>query len=270
MMIPFLISLAAALSLAMAIAWQIALSTGRSGWIDAIWSFAVGLGGAAAALVTEGNEPTTRQFLVACLVLIWSLRLGIHIALRTARGGGDDPRYAQLRREWGSDFRNRLFWFLQIQAAAALVLVLSIMAAAHNPAPSFSPGDWIGILLVVAAIASEALADRQLNAFRANKANNGKVCDVGLWGVSRHPNYFFEWVGWLAYAVIAVDPAYPWGWAALAGPALMYWLLVHVSGIPPLEAHMLRSRGERFRHYQARVNAFWPGPPKPAAAMKGR
>jgi steroid 5-alpha reductase family enzyme len=272
MMTAFLIALVAAFSLSMALAWRIALSTGRSGWIDAIWSFAVGLGGAAAALVTVGNEPTTRQFLVACLALIWSLRLGIHIALRTARGGGDDPRYAQLKKEWGSDFRNRLFWFLQIQAAVAFVLALSLMAAGHNPAPAISLGDQAGIALLLIAVAGEALADRQLSTFRADPGNEGKVCDVGVWGVSRHPNYFFEWVGWLAYAVIAVDPAgaYPWGWAALAGPALMYWLLVHVSGIPPIEAHMLRSRGERFRRYQARVNAFWPGPPKPAAAMKGR
>jgi steroid 5-alpha reductase family enzyme len=42
----------------------------------------------------------------------------------------------------------------------------------------------------------------------------------------------------------------------------MYWLLVHVSGIPPLEQHMLASRGEKFRALQARVNAFFPGPPK--------
>ena len=41
---------------------------------------------------------------------------------------------------------------------------------------------------------------------------------------------------------------------------MMYWLLVHVSGIPPLEAHMLRSRPEAFAAYQKRVRAFWPIP----------
>lgn len=264
--------LALGLSVTMAVAFFVAVRTGKSGWIDAIWSFAVGVFGVVAALAASGDGTAPRQWLVAGLALAWSLRLGLHIAARTAGTEKDDPRYYQFRQEWGADFRKRLFWFLQIQAAAALVLVISIMAAAHNPAPAFGLGDWIGILLIVAAVAGEGLADRQLKAFRADKANSAKVCDVGLWGVSRHPNYFFEWVGWLAYAVIAIDPAggYPWGWAALAAPALMYWLLVHVSGIPPLEAHMLRSRGERFRHYQARVNAFWPGPPKAAAAIKGR
>lgn len=97
-----------------------------------------------------------------------------------------------------------------------------------------------------------------------HSANRDKVCDVGFWALSRHPNYFFQWLGWVGYAVVAIGPAgdWGWGWLALAGPALMYWLLVHVSGIPPLEAHMMRSRGAAFTAYAKRVNAFWPGAQK--------
>jgi steroid 5-alpha reductase family enzyme len=103
-----------------------------------------------------------------------------------------------------------------------------------------------------------------LRRFRSDSANRDRVCDAGLWRWSRHPNYFFEWFGWLAYPLIAVDFGgdYPWGWLALAGPACMYWLLVHVSGIPPLEAHMVRTRGDAFRAYRARTNAFFPSPPR--------
>lgn len=266
------VGLAVCLSLTMAGAWLVALRTGRSGWIDAIWSFATGGFGAVAALVPfSGGEVSARQMLVAALALFWSLRLGIHIAIRTARGG-DDPRYGQLREEWGGAFRSRLFWFLQIQALVALALGLSIVIAAHNPAPGLRLSDWLGGGVLIVAVIGEAIADRQLSAFRSDPANKGKVCDVGLWGMSRHPNYFFEWLGWLAYAVIAADfsSAYPWGWLALAGPVLMYWLLVHVSGIPPLEAHMLRSRGARFRDYQRRVNAFWPGPAGSAEAASDK
>lgn len=258
-----LICLAVCLSVVMTLAWKTALTTGKSGWVDATWSFAVGGAGVAAALIplTDGGEYTSRQFVVAALAAIWSLRLGLHIVARTMRGG-DDPRYAQLRSEWGADFARRLFWFLQIQAAAAFLLVLSIFAAARNPAPDLRMGDWLGILILVVAIVGEAVADRQLTVFRADPSNKGRVCDVGLWALSRHPNYFFEWLGWLAYAAIAIDLAgnYPLGWLAVSGPIFMYWLLAHVSGVPLLEAHMLRSRGDRFRAYQARVNAFWPGP----------
>jgi steroid 5-alpha reductase family enzyme len=264
-----LVAPALGLSVAMMAAWAVATRSGRSGWIDAIWSFAIGSAGVVAALVPLApGEPTTRQIVVAGMAAVWSLRLGWHIARRTM-GGGDDPRYAWLREEWGAAFRPRLLLFLQIQAACGFLLAVSIMVAAHNPAPGLGASDGIGILVLIIAILGEAIADRQLARFRADPKNRGQVCDIGLWGLSRHPNYFFEWLGWLAYAVIAIGSGhFAWGWLALCGPLLMYWLLVYASGIPPLEAYMLRSRGAAFRAYQARVNAFWPGPPRASRQME--
>lgn len=90
----------------------------------------------------------------------------------------------------------------------------------------------------------------------------GRVCEAGLWRWSRHPNYFFEWFGWLAYPVIALSVDYQWGWVTLLAPAFMYWILVCVTGIPPLEAQMLRSRGDRYRAYQSRTSVFFPLPPQ--------
>jgi steroid 5-alpha reductase family enzyme len=257
--------IAVALSIAMAGAWLIARTPGRSGWTDAIWSYAIGISGVVAALAPIGGPPGARQWLVAALIAGWSLRLGTHIAIRT-RAGGDDPRYAELRRAWGARFPARLFGFLQIQAAAAWLLVLSVLAAARNPAPAFAWSDDAGALLLIVAVIGEAVADGQLRAFRHNPANRRRVCAAGLWGLSRHPNYFFEWLGWIAYAVIAIGPdgRPDWHWLALGGPLFMYWLLVHVSGIPPLEAHMLRSRGDAFRDTQRRIRAFWPVPRTPS------
>jgi steroid 5-alpha reductase family enzyme len=122
----------------------------------------------------------------------------------------------------------------------------------------------IGLLILFAAIVGEAIADRQLRAFKSDPANRDAICDVGLWRWSRHPNYFFEWLLWLAYPIIAIDFAghNPYGWLSLAAPICMYWILVHVSGIPPLEDHMLRSRGEAFRAYQKRTRPFLPLPLK--------
>lgn len=264
MSMPMMLVLAAiALSLIMTAAWALVVSGAKSGWVDAIWTFAVGAVGAIAALTTisswEAHAP--RQWLVAALIALWSLRLGLHIVSRTLNGG-EDPRYATLRKEWGDGYRARLFWFLQIQAAAALVLVVTALIASKNPAAALGLGDMLGVIVLAIAIIGEGVADAQLARFRRTNAGSGRVCDIGLWGLSRHPNYFFEWLVWVAFAVIAIDLAgqYWWGLIALAGPAFMYWLLVHVSGIPPLEQHMLRSRGDAFRDYQQRVNAFWPGP----------
>ncbi len=261
-LIPLLFA-AAFLSVAMAAAWLIARKPGQSGWTDVFWTFATGAAGVLVALgqFRGSHAVMARQALVAVLAACWALRLGLHIAART-RHNGEDPRYAALREEWGPRFSMRLFLFLQVQAGAALLLVISILLAAHNPAPQPGWGDALGVVILVVAIAGEGLADRQLRHFRANPANRGRVCDQGLWSVSRHPNYFFEWLGWTAYAIIALAPAAQpaIAWLALIGPIFMYVLLVHVSGVPPLEAHMLKSRGPEFRVYQARVSAFWPIP----------
>lgn len=250
------------LAVAMAGAWLLQRLTRNAGWVDVVWSFALGAAGVAYALVPlDGVAPTLRQWLIAALAAAWSLRLGLHILGRTLHGV-EDTRYAQFRREWGDAFERRMFGFLQIQAAAAALLALAMLLAARNPRP-LSVMDLLGGVVLAAAVVGEAVADRQLHRFRADPANHGKICDAGLWGWSRHPNYFFEWLGWVAYPLFAIDlnGAYPWGWLALAAPVFMYWLLVHVSGIPPLEAQMLRSRGDAFRAYQHRVSPFIPRPP---------
>jgi steroid 5-alpha reductase family enzyme len=256
--------LAAASSLVMTLAWFSVLRGAPSGWIDATWSFLVGAAGIAAALapVSGWEGEPQRRLIVAVVAGLWSCRLGFHIVARTL-GGGEDPRYAKLREDWGDDWKRRLLLFLQIQAAVALLLAGTIFLAARNPASGVQWSDIAGLAVLILAVAGEGLADAQLSRFRADGSNRDKVCDIGLWSLSRHPNYFFQWLGWTGYAVIAIGPAgsWAWSWAALAGPAFMYWLLVHVSGIPPLEAHMMRSRGIAFASYARRVNAFWPGPP---------
>ena len=61
---------------------------------------------------------------------------------------------------------------------------------------------------------------------------------------------------------MANDPARPITWLTFTAPAVMFLLLTRVSGIPPLEAAQLRSKGEAYRRYQARVSAFFPLPPR--------
>ena len=264
-MAPGLLLLLVALGLMLAMAGAFMLATARNnhGFVDAIWSLATGAAGIVCALVPLDGvaDSLGRRLLVAVLLTLWSLRLGGHI-LRRALEGHDDPRYVELRRQWGDTAGLKMFGFLQIQAACAFVLALAAFAAAHVPVPHLTLADGIGLIIGIAALWGEAVADAQLARFRAEPANRGRVCDTGLWGLSRHPNYFFEWLGWIAYPVIAIGaaPAHLAGYAALLAPLLLYVLLVHGSGIPPTEAQMLRSRGEAFRRYQRQVNAFFPGP----------
>jgi len=256
--------LAVSLAAMMALAWTIWWRTGNSGWVDTVWTFGLGAVGSVGALAPGLAEAafTERQTLVALLVAVWTLRLGWHIARRSA-GIRDDPRYAKLVRDWGEDAPRQMFMLMQKQALVSVPLALSILLAAWNPAPGLRGQDVLAAVVLITAILGEALADRQLRQHRA-EAGPDAICDVGLWGWSRHPNYFFQWLGWLAYPLFAVDPvgSYDWGWLALIGPCCMYWLLAHVSGIPPLEEHMLERRGEAYRDYQRRTSAFFPAPPR--------
>lgn len=257
-----IIAVTIGLSLAMMLAWGLQRRLGNAGWVDAVWSFALGIAGVIYALAPALGVPwpAPRQLVVAALIAAWAVRLGLHLVARS-RTGPEDARYAQFRRDWGSHFESRMFWFLQIQAAAAALLALSILLAARNPRP-LGPLDAIGLLLIGIAVVGEAVADAQLGRFRSDPANHGKICETGLWCWSRHPNYFFEAFGWLGYPFLAMAPGgdYPLGWLAFSSPVFMYWLLAHVSGVPPLEAQMLRTRGDAYRAYQARTRPILPIP----------
>src|ERR1700757_4248313 len=121
-----LMAMAVALSILMALAWLVQQRTGNSGWVDTIWTFAVGLVGAGGALwPLAGSSSNARQWLVASLVAIWSLRLGLHSAARS-RGISDDPRYAAFAEHWGASSARKMFVFLQNQALGSIPLVFAI------------------------------------------------------------------------------------------------------------------------------------------------
>ncbi|WP_183864314.1 DUF1295 domain-containing protein [Rhizobium sp. BK399] len=261
-----LIIIATWLSVAMSIAWAVQRATGLSGWIDTIWTFAVGSSGVFAALSANGNFD--RRIAALVIITAWSLRLGGHIGSRT-RGGSEDPRYAKFMEEWGGRAAWRLFVFLQIQAVVAFVLVLAVYLAALNDAPFPRLIDGLWLLVAALSLAGEAFSDLQLARFRKTPQAKTEICETGFWRYSRHPNYFFEWLFWCCWPFFALGPT-PWSWLSLLAPLLMYWLLVRVSGIPPLEEHMMRSRGDKFRALQGRVNAFFPGPRKSGIAHQGK
>ncbi len=253
-----LVVIAMFLSLAMAGAWAIQRVSRKSGWIDTVWSVGVGIGGILAVAYTDGD--INRRAILLIVVCAWSLRLASHIGWRT-KGSGEDPRYAKFIDDWGDGAAWRLFLFLQIQALAAFVLVVAVYLAAANDRPFPQAIDGLAMLLAIVALGGEALSDAQLGRFRKTPEAKTEVCEVGLWRYSRHPNYFFEWLFWCCWPLFASTGSI-WNWLSLLAPLMMYWLLVHVSGVPPLEEHMLRSRGDKFRALQRRVNGFFPGPRK--------
>ena len=250
----------AGLCLVMTGAWVVQRVSRNIGWVDVVWTFGTAAAGILLALAWGGGS-TPRGAMVALIVAIWGARLGLHVAFRVA-SSQEDGRYRELRQDWGGALQPRLFGFLQIQAVVSTGLAVAIALAARRPGPWPDAQDALGLAIAAVAIAGETIADRQLAAFAKDPANGGKVCETGLWGWSRHPNYFFEWLAWLAYPAIAINAHAPQGAWSLIAPVAMYLVLRHGTGVPPLEAHMLKSRGDAFRDYQARVSPFIPLPPR--------
>jgi steroid 5-alpha reductase family enzyme len=202
-----------------------------------------------------------RRALLASMVSLWSLRLGFHLYRRVMGHHPDeDGRYVQLRRDWAGRFAPKMFGFFQLQAASVVLLGAGFLVVCLNPVPQFHPLELAGAALWLLALAGESLADHQLAAFKRDPANKGRVCDAGLWRYSRHPNYFFEWLVWVAYAVFAL--ASPHGWVGLIGPASILFLLLRVTGIPLTEEQAVRSKGEAYRRYQQTTSTFIPWFPK--------
>ena len=243
--------------------WLQQKRTGNAGVVDIAWSFGTGIAGVWLALVPieEAASYGPRQWLVAAMAALWSARLGYYILARN-RGRGEDPRYRAYREQHGARADAKLFSIFQFNAVFALIFGALMMIAARNPTPALAWTDALGLAIWVAAVGGETYADRTLERFKADPANRGQVCDRGLWRYSRHPNYFFEWLHWFAYVAIAAAGGfgYPWAWLTLAGPLAMYVIINRMTGIPPTERHLLASRGETYRAYQARTNAFFPGP----------
>lgn len=251
----------AAMALVMAVAWLFQKRVGNGGWIDVFWTFGTGVFCVAAAMLPlEGANPA-RQALVAGLTGLWSLRLGFYIGRRVA-SSAEDVRYVELKREWGAAFQSRLLRFVMWQPPVTVLLALSVYAAAHASGP-LGWRDLVGLVVLAVAIAGEAVADEQMRRYRQSP-DRPPVMDQGLWGLSRHPNYFFEWLTWLAFPIIAFSPLAPATWLTLLAPLVMYLVLRHGTGVPMLERSMLARKGEAFRDYQRRVSVFFPGLRRPA------
>jgi steroid 5-alpha reductase family enzyme len=229
------------------------------GIVDIAWSYAFAALALFYALLAPGWP--ARRAMVAAMAGLWSLRLGTHLYRRVmGHHPVEDGRYGQLRKDWAGNFAPKMFGFFQLQAASVVLLGAGFLVSCLNPLPRFHGLEIAGAILWLVALAGESVADRQLAAFKRDAVNRGRVCDTGLWRYSRHPNYFFEWLVWVAYFVFALGS--PLGWVAALGPASILFLLLRVTGIPLTEEQSLRSKGDAYRRYQQTTSAFVPWFPK--------
>lgn len=244
--------------LGMLIAWQIHRQLRNAGIVDVAWSSEVAM--LAIFFSVFGSGWPMRRAAIGTVMAISGFRLAAYLLRDRVIGKAEDGRYVELRRGWGARAGVRFFWFFQAQALAALFFALPAIVAAVNPEARWRPVELAALALWLIAFAGETTADRQLVRFKADPANRGRTCRVGLWQYSRHPNYFFEWLMWVAYALFALGS--PWGVLAIACPAVMLYLLFRVTGIPATEEQAVRTRGDDYRRYQQTTSAFVPWFPR--------
>ncbi len=240
-----------------AVSWfSIAIIKGRNDVADIAWG-----GGFVCAALTAyfiQGVPETRALLILALVMIWGLRLILHIGWRN-QGKPEDYRYKAWRDEWGESFLLRTF--LQVfllQGVFLLVISLPVTWALTHDGPSINMLDAAGLCIWIIGFSFEAIGDFQLLQFKSNPANKGKVLNTGLWRYTRHPNYFGEVTLWWGIFIICLSvPGSLW---TIVGPLTITYLILKVSGTPMLEKRY--ADDHKYAEYIRNTSSFFPIPPK--------
>lgn len=242
----------------MSILWIIGTYTKNYAIVDFGWAISLLLYTTFYFMKSDGL--TSKELLVLLVVLMWSLRLSHYLFYERIWKHKEEGRYQKLRDVFKTHVSLKFFLFFQAQALLNALLSLPFLFIAMDADLPVTPLDLIAFSISFFAIFLETLADEQLKEFKSNPENKGKVCDVKLWGYSRHPNYFFESCIWFGFFLLGVTHSN--GVFGIAAPLTILYTLLKFTGIPATEAEALRSRGELYKKYQDRVSMFIPLPPK--------
>ncbi len=248
-----LIPSALILTIIFVIGWLASMKIKNASFVDAMWALSLGIPVLIYIASHEGRSD--RKIILIAMALIWSVRLGSHLVKRIySKHPKEDKRYKEMRDKWGDNAnRNFLFIFLT-NAILVFLLSLPFYFSSQSDAP-LQLLEWVGLGVFIVGFIGETIADKQLANF-ISQSGGGKICKIGLWNYSRHPNYFFEAVIWIAIYLFC--SAAPGGIYTIHAPIIMIFLLTKVTGIPPLERSLLKSRGDAYREYQQTTSSFIP------------
>jgi steroid 5-alpha reductase family enzyme len=231
---------------------------GRNNIVDTLWGLGPGLIAVvcAIAMIEYGSGDPVRRGLLLFCVLVWGVRLAVHVGRRSA-GKGEDPRYADLLAKGGGSpvLRAVLLIFVP-QAVTLFIISLPVQAGMAVPGGVGWLG-WAGLAVWAVGFGFEAIGDAQMERFKADPAHKGQIADIGLWRWTRHPNYFGDATVWFGIFLITAE-RWP-GVLTIVGPALMTYLLSQGTGKRLLERSMAQRPG--YREYMQRTSGFFPLPP---------
>lgn len=207
--------------------------------------------------LTLKGEWHLRQVILTSLVVIWGLRLGLFLLMRILQWG-EDRRFDEMRSNIG---KLAVFWIFQAVWVWTVSLPVTFVNASDSH-PSIQAVDIIGWIMWAVGFSVEATADQQKLVFKNSTENRGKWCNVGLWNLSRHPNYFGEILLWWGIFVSSTTTLEGTEWFAIIGPLFLTLLLLFVSGIPLLEESADKKYGSRaeYRLYKKTTSPLIPLP----------
>jgi len=188
------------------------------------------------------------------------------------------PRYEYQKKRWKKAGKNNTMLAMQIEGilqglANASFLAMPAFIIATNSNTTISMLEIVGVFIWLGAFVMESISDMQKISFLKKMKASGeknKVCNVGLWKYTRHPNYFAEWMVWNGL-IIASIPSWIllydtesmtiWillGLGLLFTSRMMYTTLVYHTGAIPSEYYSLKKRPD-YKTYQETTNIFFPG-----------
>lgn len=242
----------------------VALRAGRRDYADAVWG--PGLAAVAVTSALAGRGDARRRWALAAATTAWAARLERQMLARIRGSREEDPRYTEfLDGDSTAAVVGKVF---VTQGLSQLLVSAPIQLAAASALPR-GRRKWLapaGLAVMAGGALVEALADRQkARYFERGEDERPAVLDTGLWGWSRHPNYFGDSLVWDGAWLAAT--ASPFGGWTLPAPALMSYLLMFATGAKRTERRMQDRPG--YQDYQSRVAFFFPRPPRTAPADEG-
>ncbi|WP_375481005.1 DUF1295 domain-containing protein [uncultured Jatrophihabitans sp.] len=238
----------------------LALRKGRRDFADGVWG--PGLAAIAVTSAAVGHGDPWRRWSLAAVTTAWAARLERQMLTRLRGTDEEDPRYTEFLD--GDSTPAVVGKVFVTQAVSQLLVSVPVQLAAASRLPR-SSRRWlfpVGIAVMVGGAVMEALADHQKATYsQLPKDEKPDVLDTGLWGWSRHPNYFGDSLVWDG-AWVAAAASSPAGWT-VASPVAMSYLLVFATGAKRTEKRMQERPG--YRDYQKRVAFFVPRPARARA-----
>lgn len=208
----------------------------------------------------DAAVPLLRYLLVSAVVWYWACRLTWNWGKHWEGLAHEDWRYPLVREKFP---RLAVFTdFFGIHLFPTLQVFLGMLPMYAAVALGTTPVGWLDGLacaIGLVAVTIQMVADRQLHRFTATR-KPGQIIETGLWGWSRHPNYFGEIAFWFSLALFGLA-AWPQGWWwQILGACSMLMMFVFVS-IPLMETRSLERRSQ-YRDVMRRVSMLVPLPPR--------